>query len=200
MSDTAQQRSEQAKDEGHSTAAVASEVAHTAGEQTAAVARQVRDQAGGVLGSAREESRRLMDEGTQELRQQAAAHSSRAAGSLRELSERLVALCEGRSADAGPLPDVARELSAKARGFADGLDEKGVDGAMDEIRRFARRRPTTFLLASAGLGFVAGRVLRAGRDGNGAAAPRAMTANGAFPPATGDRVGTGLGSAATVRT
>ena len=55
-------------------------------------------------------------------------------------------------------------MSTKVRDFATGLDQRGFDGALHEVRRFARRRPGAFLLAAGGLGFLAGRGLRASRD------------------------------------
>jgi hypothetical protein len=142
-----------------------------------AVMSDVREQAGDVMAKARDESRRLLDEGTREFREQADSQLMRAAGSLRTLSDRMVAMCEGRTAEAGPLPDFARDMSMRVRDFATGLDQRGFDGALHEVRRFARRRPGAFLLAAGGLGFLAGRGLRAARDqdsanGDGERAPQ----------------------------
>jgi len=177
VSETVHQVGARPGDGSTATTATAREVAQTVGDQTMAVMSDVREQAGDVMAKARDESKRLLDEGTREFREQADSQLTRAASFLRTFSDRLVAMCEGRAAEAGPLPDLARDMSMKVRDFATGLDQRGFDGALHEVRRFARRRPGTFLLAASGLGFLAGRGLRATRDhdsanGDGERAPQ----------------------------
>jgi hypothetical protein len=59
-------------------------------------------------------------------------------------------------------------LAGPRAGAADGgrraagyLDERGLDGAIEELQRFARRRPGVFLAGAALAGFAAGRIAKA---------------------------------------
>ena len=62
----------------------------------------------------------------------------------------------GRSPGTSPMP-VSRWSS-----FASRLEDRGIEGVVDDVARFARRRPGVFLLAAAGAGFVVGRFVRSG--------------------------------------
>lgn len=48
--------------------------------------------------------------------------------------------------------------------FTDRLDEREPSELLDELRRFARRRPGAFLLGAFAAGAVAGRVARGAKD------------------------------------
>ena len=95
---------------------------------------------------------------------QAQARTERAAQGLRNLSDQLQALAEGRPQEAGNLADVARNARGRVTQVADRLEAGGVDGALDDLALFARRRPWAFLGLCAAGGFVLGRVVRAARN------------------------------------
>jgi hypothetical protein len=42
------------------------------------------------------------------------------------------------------------------------MEQGGAQGVVDDVTRFARRRPGVFLAGAAGMGFVVGRLVRAG--------------------------------------
>jgi hypothetical protein len=42
------------------------------------------------------------------------------------------------------------------------MEQGGPQGVLDDVSRFARRRPGMFLAGAAGIGFVVGRLVRAG--------------------------------------
>ena len=54
----------------------------------------------------------------------------------------------------GPVSDVTRQLADKSRQVASRLEEGGVQGVGDDLRRFARRQPGLFLAAAGVAGFV----------------------------------------------
>jgi uncharacterized protein YjbJ (UPF0337 family) len=146
----------------------AGDAASTATDDAKRVASAAADQARSVVQEAKDQAASLVGQAQGELRQQADAKSSDAAGSLRTLSDRLQALAEGRPEEAGPLNGYLDEARGRITGLATRLDERGVDGVLSDVSRFAQRRPGLFLIAAAGAGFVAGRLVRSGaRAGNG---------------------------------
>jgi len=153
----------------------AAETASTAKASAQEVAGAAASSASQVAGEAKEHARRLTQDAlgqAQGLAQQARGEAMgradegtrKAAGSLRTLSTQFRALSEGRPHEAGPLGDLTRSATDQLSSFAQRLDEGGVENLMQDVRRFARRRPGMFLLACAGAGFVAGRVARAERS------------------------------------
>ena len=78
------------------------------------------------------------------------------------MSDQLQALTEGRPGDAGPLAGYVTDARQQVASFASRLEDRGIEGVVDDVARFARRRPGVFLLAAAGAGFVVGRFVRSG--------------------------------------
>jgi vacuolar-type H+-ATPase subunit H len=140
----------------------ASNVASTAAGGAREVADEAGAQAKAVAGEAKQQVDRLISQGREELRQQAEQRSSQAAGQLRTLSEQFSALVQGRPEAAGPLVGYANDLHGQLRRLASRMEQGGAHGVVEDVARFARRRPGAFLAGAAGAGFVAGRLVRAG--------------------------------------
>ena len=115
-----------------------------------------------MVGEAKEQVSGLVQQARDELRTQSADRSRQAAGGLRTLSDQLQALTEGRPGDAGPLAGYVTDARQQVASFASRLEDRGIEGVVDDAARFARRRPGVFLLAAAGAGFVVGRFVRSG--------------------------------------
>jgi hypothetical protein len=147
----------------------ASNVASTAAGGAREVAGEAGTQAKAVAGEAKQQLGRLMSQGRDEFRQQAEQRTSQAAGQLRNLSEQVSALVEGRPEAASQLVGYAGDVQYQLRRLAARMEQGGPQGVLDDVTRFARRRPGAFLAGAAGLGFVVGRLVRAGAasDGNG---------------------------------
>ena len=143
-------------------ASAAGDAASTAGDEAKRVAAEAKDQARSVVGEAKEQVSGLVQQARDELRTQSADRSRQAAGGLRTLSEQLQALTEGRPGDAGPLAGYVTDARQQVASFASRLEDRGIEGVVDDVARFARRRPGVFLLAAAGAGFVVGRFVRSG--------------------------------------
>lgn len=143
---------EQAKDVASDAVGRAQTVAGEAGEQAKAVARDARDQV-----------RQLVDRTRQNLDEEARNRSRQAAGGLRTFAEQLGALASGDTAGAGAMGDYARQGRERLSSLADRLED-GPSAVLDDVRRFARRQPALFLAAAGAVGFVAGRMLRAGKE------------------------------------
>lgn len=155
--------------EEHSATQRATEVAGTARDQAKGVATSARDEASAVASEAGAQARTVVDEARSALQRQASDGTHRAAGALGEWGGRFRALAEGEADQAGELGRYAAELGDRLDGWAARVDERGLDGLVDDVQRFARRRPGVFLAVAAASGFAAGRLFRGARGeaGNG---------------------------------
>jgi hypothetical protein len=88
------------------------------------------------------------------------------------LSEQVAALADGQPDRAGSLPRYLEEAQEHVRGLASRLEQGGSQGIVDDMSRFARRRPGLFLAGAVGAGFVVGRVVRAASAQDHSTAPR----------------------------
>jgi hypothetical protein len=77
------------------------------------------------------------------------------------MSEQLGSMARGEGPREGPVNDITRQLAGTVDRAATRLDEGGLDGALDDVKRFARQRPGLFILGAIGAGFAVGRLLKA---------------------------------------
>lgn len=165
----------------HAESAEDAPVTDRAKEAASKVTGDAADQAKAVAGEARQQVRNVVSQAGDELRHQAQAQNSRAASGLQTLSGQLSALAEGRTEESGPLAGYLDEAQTKVREIAQRLESGGPEGVVDDVTRFARRRPGLFLLGAIGVGFAVGRLVRSGAsDANDAddTAGRTATGNG----------------------
>jgi hypothetical protein len=145
---------EQGKEVAQHAASEASQVTDTAKEQ----ARQVKDEAAA-------QARGLVDQARNELRDQSRSQTDQAAKAIHRVGDQADALAAGRVDEAGAVADYVRQAGERAHAVANRIDERGVDGLLDDVQDFARRKPGAFLLGCAAAGFVAGRLIRGGTAG-----------------------------------
>jgi len=89
------------------------------------------------------------------------------------------ALSDGQTDQAGFAADAARQLAEKVEEIAGRLEQRGFDGAVDDLTSFARRRPGMFLVSAAATGFLVGRL---GRGAQAAKEIDASTASASGAP------------------
>ena len=166
--------------DGAGKAEAAKEVAGRAAERAGDVAGEAQAQAKAVARQATGQVKDLVDRGRRDLGAEAATRSRQAAGSVRTLADQVGALAAGDPQAAGQLGDLLREGQDRLEAFAGRLED-GPDAVLDDVRRFARRQPLLFLAAAGAVGFVAGRLVRAGRE---AASSDRSTSSGAMAPAS----------------
>ena len=65
-----------------------------------------------------------------------------------------------KSDESGQMSDLAQEASRRVGEISHWLDNHEPGDVLEEVKRFARRRPATFLAIAAAAGVVAGRVTR----------------------------------------
>jgi hypothetical protein len=124
------------------------------------VADEAPAQAARVVDDAKTQLRTATRRAMGDLRTQADERAVQAAQGLRSFSTRADALAAGNTEAAGDLTGFVQSLGRQAQDFANRLDGGGVDGVVDELARFGRRRPLAFLGLSLGAGFVVGRLVR----------------------------------------
>ena len=127
------------------------EVMSEVSEQTTAVARTAKDQVA-----------QLATQTRQELKSHSEQRSEQLAARFQTWAGQLKALAEGRVEDAGELRGLIGDAQQRLETYATSLRERGPEGVLQDVKRFARRRPGMFLLAAGATGFAIGRIVKAG--------------------------------------
>jgi hypothetical protein len=153
LGDRASTTATTAKDEAGS-------VAETAKSQLGEVASATGEQAKAVVDDAKYQARRVVDQSRSQLRDQASEQKTKLAGTVRDVSQQLRSVTQGGPAPQGVVADLADQAAGMTSRLAEQLDNRSPEELVDEVRRFARRRPGMFLLGALGAGFVAGRLVR----------------------------------------
>jgi len=135
-------------------------VADTARSQVSEVTTAATEQARAVAADAKQQARRLVDESRSQLRTQATEQTSKLAGSVREISQQLQGVSQGGTPPEGIVADIVEQAAGVTSRFAQQLESRSPEELLDDVKRFARRRPGLFLLGALGAGFAAGRVIR----------------------------------------
>jgi hypothetical protein len=148
-------------------------------DTTAQQAAQVKDQARGgardVAGTARDEAAHVKDEAVgqardlaasakQEASAQLSTQQERLAGQSRTISEDLERISRGERPESDLVNQAVTMLSDRARRVTEQLESKEPADLIDDVRRFAARRPVAFLAIAAGIGAAAGRLTRGLKD------------------------------------
>jgi len=177
--DESQEVASTARDEGQEVASAAAEEGREVALEAAGEGREVvdaaRQDALELTGAAREQlseisqevvdqGRGLLEETRTQLEEQANTQVEQLARALRSFGSETQALAEGRTSEAGGLPGYLENVSGRLERWADDLETRGVDGLVDDVKAFARRRPGVFLLGATALGFGVGRLIRAKSD------------------------------------
>ena len=137
----------------------ASRVGQDAKESGAHVRDVATDQAAGVAQEAKSQAKGLLETTRSELSDQASQQTGRAASALSSLGDQLQSLVSGDPQE-GPATDLARQAADRVSGAARWLEGREPADLLEDVQRFARRRPGAFLAIAAGVGLVAGRLTR----------------------------------------
>ena len=155
--------------EGGSTVDTAKSEAANVKDTAVGAATDVREVARGEVAHVAEEAkyqtRNLVDQTRYELQGQVRNQQSNLASKLNGWASELGSMAS-KSDESGPMTDLAREASRRVGGFSHWLDNHEPADLLDEVKRFARRRPGTFLALAAAAGVVAGRLTRGAVAGN----------------------------------
>src|SRR5918993_800074 len=119
-----------------------------------------RDEAANVAGEAKYQAKSLVSTATSELKNQASAQQGKLAGTLRGYADQLQGVTQGQPLEAGPLSDLVQQAASRGSNFVSWLENREPADVLDELRRYAQRRPVMFLALCGLAGVVAGRITR----------------------------------------
>jgi hypothetical protein len=152
------------------------ETAVQAGSQVASTAT---DQAKEVVQETQRQAKDLLDQGKSQVREQAISQQQKAGQSLSSLAQELRGLADGTSSGApGPARDLLQQGAGMVESFASKLQNREPAELLDEVRRFARRKPGMFLLGAAAAGVVAGRLTSGVKAAHSDSGPSSTGTNG----------------------
>ncbi|MDF2994092.1 MAG: hypothetical protein K0S37_4606 [Microbacterium sp.] len=155
----------------------AKNVASDAGDAGKHVVDVAKDETRGVASETKTQARRLVGQVGDELRGQAAQQQSRVATGIRDVGSQFEQMAD--SADgSGVAANLVRDAGHRVGQVGEWLDERDPKALLEEVKRFARRRPGIFIAVAVGAGVVAGRLTRAlasssGDSGDSGAAHKA---------------------------
>lgn len=187
----------------------ASNLAHNAADSGRDVLGEAKTQARGVAAEAGQQAKNLLGEAQSQLAKdtlnnvrtdamgQVSQQKQKAAGGIRTFSDDLRSMSEG--AEGGLAVDLARQLADRSGSVASWIDDREPGDLVDELKRFARRRPGVFLAAAVTAGVLAGRLTRGAKDAasdDGDSLDRPTAAHRA-PGAPSTPAGQGVPSAGT---
>lgn len=155
-------------------AAQVGEVAASAASDVASTAKQ---QAGQVAGEAVNQLKSLTDDARSQASQQASNATEQLSTKVRTLAGEMRDLGQGKGDANGTVAGLVQQLADRGEQLADQISAKGPGGLVQDLRRFAARKPGTFLLGALTAGVVTGRLVK-----------------GATADSTPSRSGTGYGS------
>lgn len=141
----------------------ASNVAESARQSTQRVAETAKSEAADVASHAKDQIRSLATNATDELRGRAWDTHSFATQNIRSLSGEVSSLLNGEPVE-GPVRQVVETVQQKGESLATWLENSDPSDVVDEVRRFAARRPWAFMAIAAGAGLVVGRLARGTKD------------------------------------
>ncbi len=131
----------------------ASDVAATAKDEARAVQNETMDQVKSLASNAQDE-----------LTSQASTQQQRLAEQSRTVTDDLRRISRGERPESQMVTQAVSSIADRAESLTRQLETKEPMDLLDDVRRFASRRPGTFLLLAAGAGLLAGRLTRGMRD------------------------------------
>ena len=137
----------------------AANVKGTAAGAASDVAQTAKSEASNVAGEAKQQARNLIGQTQSELRGQVSNQQSAIAQKLNGWASELGSMAS-QGEESGQMNDLAHEASRRVGAVSHWLDSHEPADILDEVKRFARRRPVAFLAIAAAAGVVAGRVTR----------------------------------------
>jgi len=137
----------------------AGNVKDTAVGAAAGVKDVAKSEATNVAEEAKYQAMNLVDQTRSELRGQASSQKSAVAEKLKGWASELGSMAS-KADESGPMSDLAQEASRRVGEISHWLDTHEPGDLLDEVNRYARRRPVAFLAIAAAAGVVAGRVTR----------------------------------------
>jgi hypothetical protein len=152
--------------------AEANQLKHEAAGSGQRVKETAKEQAGAVKQEATAQAQNLLGQLRSDLRDQVAPQQERIASSVRSVSDEINALSRGEKPETDFVTGLLGSVSGRVDSVAASLENKDAQDLLQDVRRFAARRPGTFLALAAGIGLLAGRATRGVKDSDEIATDR----------------------------
>jgi ElaB/YqjD/DUF883 family membrane-anchored ribosome-binding protein len=136
----------------------ASHVAEKAADTGGHLVDSVKEETGAVAGETTAQARDLFNQTKDELVEQAGTQQQRVASGLHSLSEELTTMAG--SSQGGVAGDLVAQAASRTGSVADWLEQRDPGSLVEEVRKFAREKPGTFIAIAAGAGLLVGRLTR----------------------------------------
>jgi hypothetical protein len=136
-------------------------VKETAKEQAVAVKEEATAQAQNLIGQLRSD-----------LGEQVRPQKDRVASAVRSVSDEISAISRGEKPETDFVAGLLGNVTGQVESLASSLENKDAKDLLEDVRRFAARRPGTFLAVAAGIGLLAGRATRGVKDSDEIATDR----------------------------
>jgi uncharacterized protein YjbJ (UPF0337 family) len=137
----------------------AQQTAGTAKEEGKHVAGVAKDEAGNVAQEAKAQARDLVGELKNQMSDQSRGQRDNLVQTLRQLGDELHQMAQS-SSSSGVGAELARQAADRSHRVSSYLQDREPGDLVDEVRRFAARRPGAFLFGALAAGVVAGRLTR----------------------------------------
>jgi polyhydroxyalkanoate synthesis regulator phasin len=154
---------ELAKDEAKAVAATAKDEAAsvTRAASTAAsdVAGTAKEQVSQIAGEAKTQITSLTSQAREQVSEQATVQTHKVAQQASSFADQLHALARGDATE-GVATDLVRDIAERIQELARRLESKEPQELLEDVRRYARNKPGTFLVGAMAAGFVGGRLMK----------------------------------------
>lgn len=117
------------------------------------------DEAGNVKQEVKHQVRNLAGEVRSQVSSQVATQQERAAGGIRSVSDELRSMADSSSSQ-GMASNLVSQAASRAGDVAGWLEGRDPSALLEDVKRFARRRPGVFIAIAAGAGIVVGRLAK----------------------------------------
>jgi hypothetical protein len=171
------------------------QVGQTAVQAGSDVAQSAKEQGKEVVAEAGRQAQNLYHQARVQVSDQASTQQKRAVGGLYSLGDEMSRMAQ-QGGQNGPATQVARQASDKINQVAQWLESREPRHVFQEVKRYARNNPGTFLFGAAVLGVLAGRLtknLTGDSDDNGVRATGSSGA-GRYPAESGSYLSGATGS------
>jgi len=156
----------------------ASNVAGHAASAAQGVAETAKSEAANVAQEAKANAQDLLHQAKSGLTSQAGTQQQKAAEGIRNISSQLHSMASAPDQQ-GVASDLIRQAAERTSSVASWLENRQPGDLLNEVQRYARNNPGTFLLLAAGAGVLAGRLTRGLTAGAPDSSPNRAAGTGA---------------------
>ena len=123
-----------------------------------------KDQAVAATDEAKHQTKDLLAQLKDDVQSYVGPQQERLASTVRSVSDEVNAISQGKKPETDYVSGLLGSVSGTVDSFASSLENKDAQDLLGDVRRFAARRPGTFLAIAAGIGLLAGRATRSAKD------------------------------------